>query len=567
TQPADPDLPGAKATNAFGITWSHVQDPKSIPNSNLSINLNANTSNFYTASRITDSRLLQTQFNSGASFTRIFPGKPVSINLTFNHAQNLLNRTVSIRFPVLSVNMTRITPFKRKISSAKARWYENIGFIYALEAKSFVNTFDSLFFRKETFTRDLKYGINQTFRADLPLVLFRYFNFSPSFNYQERWFFKKEQRRWNPDTVVIINPQTQKSDTLFGRIQSDTTFGFYGVRDFNIAATFNTKLTGIFRFKNKWVKSLRHVLTPEIAFSYRPDFSAPRWRYYTTVQRDAAGNRLKYGHYDFLNDVFPIPAGGQVGQINFSLLNNFDLKTFSRTDTAKQEKILGILERFRISTGYNFLADSLHWQPVVFEGFSRISNNLSINFNIDFDPYARDSLNNRINTFYIEERGRPLRLNEARLALNASFQAKRRPQPPAPAPPRGFSDYVSLNPDDFYDFNIPWSFNTSLNLSLRKGTIRNPDTLLTTLALQLSGDFNLTPNWKFGINTGFDFRDKLPTLTNLTVLRNLHCWELSFNWTAFPVTVQQFVIELRVKSAVLQDLKLVRRRTFLQGGF
>lgn len=568
TQPADPDLPNAKATNAFGVQWNHTQDPKSIPNSNFSVNLNAQSSNFYSASRVTDSRLLQTQFNSGASFSRVFPGKPISLSLNFNHAQNLLNKSVSIQFPVFRLNVSRITPFKLKISSGNPKWFENIGFQYSFEAKAILNTYDSLFFRKQTFTKDLKYGINQNVTIDAPITFFRYFNFNPSFNYQERWYFQKENKSWNPDTVYLANENTGKIDTFYGRIMRDTLSGFYGVRDFSVAATLTTKLTGIFNFKGKWVKAIRHIFTPLVGFTYKPDFGSAVWRYYTDVQTNANGSISKFSPYDIVSSVYGLPSLGQVGQINFQLNNNFDVKAYSKKDTVNHVQYLGILERFNISGGYNFLADSLRLQPFVFSGNSRILNNLTLNFNFVFDPYATDAKNRKINTFYFNKTGKLLRFSSANFALNTTFQAKRKSGTAAPTPlPAGVSDYVSLNPDDYYDFNIPWTVNVAYNFDITRGTVENPDTIITTQSLRVTGDFNLTPNWKFAINTGFDFIQKLPSLTNLSVIRNLHCWELSFNWTAFPVTVQQFVIELKVKSSVLQDLKLTRRRTFLQGGF
>jgi len=569
TQPADPDLPNAKATNAFGFQWNHTQDPKSMPNSNFSANINAQSSNFYNASRVTDSRVLQTQFNSGASFSRVFPGKPVSLSLNFNHAQNLLNKTVSIQFPVFRLNVSRITPFKQKISTGKPKWFENIGFQYSFEAKAVLNTYDSLFFRKETFTRDLKYGINQNFSIDAPITFFKYFNFNPAFNYQERWYFQKETKQWNPDTVYVVNEGTGKIDTLNGRVLNDTTFGFYGVRDFSVSASLTTKVTGVFNFKGKWVKAIRHIFTPLVAFTYKPDFGSPLWKYYTNVQSNAQGDMLNYSPYQISNPVgYGIPSQGQVGQISFQLNNNFDVKAYSKKDTVNHVQYLGILERFNISGGYNFLADSLRLQPFVFAGNSRILSNLVLNFNFVFDPYATDSNNRKINTFYYSKTGQLLRFSSANFALNATFQGKRKSGAAAAAPlPKGMSDYVSLNPDDYYDFNIPWTVNVAYNFDITRGTVQNPDTVVTTQSLRVAGDFNLTPNWKFAVSTGFDFMQKLPSLTNLSVIRNLHCWELSFNWTAFPVQLQQFVIELKVKSSVLQDLKLTRRRTFLQGGF
>jgi hypothetical protein len=53
------------------------------------------------------------------------------------------------------------------------------------------------------------------------------------------------------------------------------------------------------------------------------------------------------------------------------------------------------------------------------------------------------------------------------------------------------------------------------------------------------------------------------TLTNLTVIRDLHCWELTFNWTpALPTfNSQQFSIILQPKSPTLKDLKAQKKNS------
>lgn len=88
-----------------------------------------------------------------------------------------------------------------------------------------------------------------------------------------------------------------------------------------------------------------------------------------------------------------------------------------------------------------------------------------------------------------------------------------------------------------------------------------PDEETITQTMNFSGDLKLTENWKIGFNSGWDFEQRDLTYTSLTINRNLHCWQLAVNWVPFGPR-QSYMITLNVKSPVLQDLKLNRRRDF-----
>ncbi|MEX0595747.1 MAG: hypothetical protein WD512_04535, partial [Candidatus Paceibacterota bacterium] len=62
------------------------------------------------------------------------------------------------------------------------------------------------------------------------------------------------------------------------------------------------------------------------------------------------------------------------------------------------------------------------------------------------------------------------------------------------------------------------------------------------------------------VTSGYDIRNKAMTLTNVRVERDLHCWVLAFNWTAFPLNRQTYSIDIIVKSHILQELKLSRKQ-------
>ena len=48
------------------------------------------------------------------------------------------------------------------------------------------------------------------------------------------------------------------------------------------------------------------------------------------------------------------------------------------------------------------------------------------------------------------------------------------------------------------------------------------------------------------------------TLTSIGINRNLHCWQMDFQWIPFG-QIASYVFTIRAKSSLLQDLKLNRR--------
>ena len=118
------------------------------------------------------------------------------------------------------------------------------------------------------------------------------------------------------------------------------------------------------------------------------------------------------------------------------------------------------------------------------------------------------------------------------------------------------------------DFNIPWNLSLSYNFGLSRVGLQDP-TLIQTLSA--TGDLSLTPKWKISLQTGFDFAALSPSITTVSLYRDLHCWDMSFNWTPFAGSqfrASNYSFTLKAKSSILQDLKLTRRRSFYdQSGY
>ncbi|MBP7389668.1 MAG: hypothetical protein KA841_04640, partial [Chitinophagales bacterium] len=559
TRPADPDLPGAKPANAYSFAWTHQQDPKSIPNSTFGANVQVQSRDFFQSSRVTDTRLLSTTFNSGVNFSHVFPKTPLSLTMSLRHSQNLLNKTISFTLPVIRLSVSRVTPFKSKVATGKPKWYENIGFNYFIELQSVLNTYDSLLFTASTKDR-FSFGINQQLNIDAPIVLFKYLNINPAFSYQERTYFRGINTYWNPDTVYVPGGDGL-IDTINGRVQTDTIWKFNSARNFNVSLTLNTKVYGFYTFKGKWLKGIKHVFTPSVSFNYHPDFGAAPFRYYRDVQYDAEGNTRKYSVFE-PNPLYGIPGQGLEGSVFVSLANNFEAKVFSKKDTVTGTRKMGLLDQVNLSGGYNFAAKEFKVLPINLSVVStKVFNLINLNFNAQFDPYAVDTLNRRINKFEWDENRKLLRFSSANIGASTTLHSKPKSTPNTDNAPKFTADYVSYNPNQVYDFDIPWSLSLGYNFNLSKGTTFNPDTIITMQTVRASLDFNITPKWKIAVSSGFDITRKQVTLTNVSVVRDLHCWELSFAWTpSLPsYRFQQFTILLHPKSNTLKDLKIQRR--------
>ena len=77
----------------------------------------------------------------------------------------------------------------------------------------------------------------------------------------------------------------------------------------------------------------------------------------------------------------------------------------------------------------------------------------------------------------------------------------------------------------------------------------------------MNANFNVTPKWKVGVSSGYDFKNKQINNTSISVYRDLHCWQMAFNW--IPIgSRQSFSIELNVKSQMLRQLRLSKRKSW-----
>lgn len=556
------------------IRWTHQQDSKFRPNSTFSASVNYSSSKYnkYNATDMND--YLSAQTSSSIAYSKNWAGKPFSLSMNASHSQSMLDSSMSLTLPTFVFNVTRINPFKRKDAVGKEKWYEKIAFTFQTNFSNSITGFkQNEFMKKEMFDK-MKFGFQHQIPVSASFNVLKYLNVTPSFNYTERWYFRKIYQDWNPDTERIEN--------------TDTTRGFYRVYNYAASLSANTRLYGNYELGRKGKIKIRHVMTPSVSFSYAPNFGKESYGYYRTIQSDKHGGTTTYS--PFANEIYGVPGNGESMSLNFSLNNTLEMKVPSTRDTSGYRK-LKVFEAFNISSSYNFLADSLKLAPFAVNVRTTIVKGLSLNMNATFDPYMVNDQGRRINQFVATHGKGLMRLTAFSTGFSYGFSSKARrgsANTPASNNPNnstlsdvnaamndptqngGFfnqteNQYATamrraqLLATQYYDFNIPWSlsFNYSFSFSRPGNTITRSQTV------SFNGSVNLTEKWAVEFGAGYDFEMNKITPGTVMIRRDLHDFQATFSWV--PVGFRQsWTFSIRAKASVLSDmLKYKKTNSFI----
>lgn len=583
---SEKDLPDYAVSKDMSLNLTHRQDPKANPNSTLSASVNYSTSSFdrnNVGSIINPEVLATNTKRSSISYSRRFPNTPFNFSSSLLHSQNSRDTTISLTLPDITLTMNRIYPFKQKRRIGKEKWFETVSLSYSGNMSNSVNTKESeLSLSAKSLNSDWKNGVKHTIPLSMNLKLLKYFTLTPNVNYTERWYFKSIEKEWDKEARKVV--------------AKDTTGGFNRVYDYSFGVGTSTKIYTFYTpsralFGDK-INAIRHVMTPSVSMSYRPDFSDPKYGYYDWFEYyDEVQDRIvrnEYSYYD--GALYGTPSKGESGALGMSLGNTLEMKVKSVQDSTGFKKI-SILESLNLSTSYNFLADSMKLSNISMSGRTKLFGT-NISFGAAFDPYALDTTSTgrvyRHDRFEVSKNGRLARLLSANLSFGLNFGSetfKKKGNKGSPQPEEAASndDPFDDNPlrdqhmqgsqspaniqrqmmdnDGYAEFDIPW--NVSLNYSMRLVPDKfNPDRMAynhkLTADINASGRITLTPKWDINLSTGYNLERKEISHTNLRINRNLHCWNMSFNLV--PVgRYKSFFFSISVNSSLLRDLKYEKR--------
>jgi len=562
----------------FFINWSHQQDPKARPNSVFGASVQAGTSNFnkYNPASVND--YLSNTFSSSISYTYRF-GTFANLTTSATHSQNNTSKQVNLTLPTVDFSINRIYPFKKKKPTGKAAWYEKINVNYSMSLKNQLNTYDSLVFTKdvgERFVNGIKHTIPVSFGS---ITILKNISWSNGLNYNERWYTKTFNKTWIDDTTI--------NDVYHaGYVDVDTISGFATARDYSFNSSLSTKLYGMKQFRKGPIRAVRHVLSPSVGFNYVPDFGSEQLGYWKTVQIDAKGNTQKYSVFGD-SPLYGTPPRQKSGALNFALNNNLEMKVRSAKDTVTGTKKVMLIDNFAISTSYDLAKDSLRWSPLVLSArttlFKKVQISYASQYNFyglyDQPFYGYTMLYNFENPFYSSTPGPVINTSEYKLnnrllrfvqsGWNLSIgydltpkKEKTKKAPPTSATSAEIED-MRNNPHLYIDWDNPWSLKVDYNFRLTTLPVLTTGELKRDIiqTLRVAGDVNVTEKWKFSMQTGYDFQQKDFAFTQITIYRNLHCWEMRFSWIPYG-TQKSWNFQINAKSSLLQDMKLTKKKDF-----
>jgi lipopolysaccharide assembly outer membrane protein LptD (OstA) len=555
--------PDYSRQNIYNIQWSHSKDSKANPNSSFSASVNLGSSKYFKQS-INQANIgsnLNNTLSSSISYTKTFNSVPqVRMSLTATHSQNTQTEEINMTLPTLQVSVDRVYPFVRK-DGVKKGLFKNINLQYNLNGRNSITTKDSLFFKPQMF-RDAKMGIQHSIPLSTNFKLFKYFSASSSLNYEEVWYTKTIKRNFDINQSKVVD---------------NVVNGFDAFRTYSFSSSLGTTIYGTFNFgANKKLQSIRHVMRPSISYGYTPSFA----KYYDSYAADASGTMIK-DYSRFEGGIFGAPGQTNSNTIGFNLSNTFEAKVTDKDSTKTEPKKIMLLNNLNLSTSYN--ANSKIIEPVRVSGGTQLfQNKMNVNFGATLDPYAIDNSGKRSEIFNLNNGGSLFRMTSANMTLNYSLSSdkkeKKEKEKNLQSQKNGGreDDLFGTNTDlsdrrksqfdeedeggedkisEFFSSKLPW--NMTLAYSLTYGNANRENKIIGN-SIMISANADLTPKWKMGISTGYDFVQNGVTFTQLRFERDLLSWRMDFNWSPFGSNTN-WGFFIGIKSGVLSDIKWDKR--------
>ena len=555
--------PDYSRTNIYNIQWSHSKDAKSNPNSRFSASVNLGSSKYFVNSinQVNVGSQLNNTLSSSISYSKTFNSVPeVNFSLTATHSQNTNTEQINMTLPTLQLSVDRMYPFAPKEGSKKG-FFKNINLQYNLRGENRIQTTDSLFFKPEMF-RDAKMGFQHSIPLSTNFKVFKYFSATTSVNYNEVWYLKTIKRQYDARENKVVDTEIQ---------------GFDAFRTYSISAGLGTTIYGTFNFgEKKKIQAIRHVMRPNVSYSYTPSFS----QYYDTYDSDGSGTMIKeYTRFD--NGIFGSPGNNMSNNLGFNLSNTFEAKVTEKDTTKTEPRKIMLLNNLNFSTNYDITADSLKWSPMRVSGGTLLfKQKMNMNFGVTLDPYAISNTGRRIDTWNIDNGGSLFRMTSANMTLNYAFSSKDTDDTEkkntqgernggreddlfgsntdlSDRRQRQFADDDKTDdaPSELFEYKLPWDVTLAYSLTYSNN---NREKSITGNSLMVSMNTDLTPKWKIGASTGYDFVQKGVTFTQLRFERDLLSWRMDFNWVPFGDN-PYWGFFIGIKSGVLSDIKWDKR--------
>lgn len=589
TRTGDKGLPDYAKQQSFKIQWSHRQDAKANPYSTLSASVNFASSS-YERNNLTSlynpQSLTQSTRTSSINWSTTFSSIGMTLSSTANLSQNMRDSSIAMTLPDLNISISRFYPFKRKHGAGEQKWYEKISMSYTGQLSNSISTKEDKLLHSNLI-KDWRNGMQHQIPVSGSFTLLNYINVNPSFNFTDRMYTNKVKRRWNE--------VTQREET-------DTTYGFHNVYNWNLSLSANSKFymfyTPIRKLFGDKIQTIRHVITPTVSFSYAPDFGTSRYGYYDSYQKTNADGSVDLVEYSpFQNALYGVPGRGKTGNISFGFSNNVEMKVKSDDDSTGYKK-LSIIDDLGLNMSYNMSAKEKPWSDLSVNLRLKWWKNYTFNVNAVFASYAYEldkdgkpfvgnhtywgmgklgrfqGMSQNISYTLTPEKIRKLFTGEDNTdkkgnkkkdmddegidtdiesnvdedMVGAQHAAKQKQS----------SGKAETDDDGYMKFSMPWSITFGYGITMRENTdIKKFNTKTMrypykfTQTLNMSGNIRISEGWNISFSSGYDFENHSLSMTTASLQRDLHCFNMSCSVVLAPYTSYNFTF--RCNASTLTD--------------
>lgn len=590
----------AQSKKTYKITWRH--SPEGRNGRKLTADVNYQDGSYNNFNYSESEALTIPQINSSINLSLPLNGLPFSATVSLKHSQSPttidgLKQAVNTFYlpnfnigytgesnPYKNLPYTNITPskFRKKVleqfkitystsgknfMSTKAlalptapaenysiKYDENLGNAqYGIDTTDLVMSSKTI---KDLLKRNKFYMVHTTsIQNNLKI---KSFTFTPSFNYSENWYFKQTGYEINQADSSLILSQNS---------------GFYRIGRYNASARLNTTFYNFYslgRVKTKTINGeektidrklkFRQTIQPSVAYTVSPNYNTDEEIYqYLTLSGDSTAQTIAYDKF-LLYQGRPSTSGKQQS-LSFSLNNTFEMKMpgkWSDTKDTKPRDPIKILQ-LNGSFNYNLAADSLKMSNIAITAAnSNLLNGLA-NFraSASFDPYQFDSVGtsySRVNKYWAEDNGFLARLSLISITSGISLSPKVFQKKNKTDDPDKEEKAPEVNQSNYLDFSMPWTLRLSHTYTWSLANPMADTSKLNTLST--SGTLKLSENWSSILSVNYNVQTKEFTYPKIGLTRDLHCWQMRFEWVPFgPAATRRYSFFIGVKADMLKDLK------------
>ncbi len=367
-------------------------------------------------------------------------------------------------------------------------------------------------------------------------TLFNYFNVNPSLTFIHS--LQSDDANKDASTTIFA---VDASTRLYGTVETKFLENLFGL------------------------SALRHTFNPTVSYLWNPAFSGSAYNFYGSV-------------YDWTDPLLFVRlnnttyAGIPEGQstLGITLKNLIQGKVTGMSSPDEDNSPYGEstvhLLSLNAATSYNFNADAIHLAPITLTASSNVlSPNLLFSAGSMYDMYSYNPLTGeRINRLYNDDGKGLFRFIKGFLNMSYSIQGSGGTDPaalqyPSTAEPIFIPNAAQsifldrFNTDYFRNINYrqPWQIQFSLFLQSDK---TNPLSPTTSTLLNASVKESLSQEWQIVLNSGYDIQNNEFVFPLLQLNRDLHCWQMSFQWIPFG-QFRSYAIQIGLK-APLSDFNV-----------